>query len=103
MYMNWLMFLVDLVIGRQSHAQQTQAKGERKWFVHWYSSLYTGIPVIDPEFDPGHKSVLSHSFFLFQPVLVEHLTVYIHVCTQTVFIHVYLTRVPTGVAYAPAC
>ena len=29
--------------------------------------------VIDPEFDPGHKSVLSHSSFLFQPVLVEHL------------------------------
>ena len=25
----------------------------------WLSGLCTGIPVIDPEFDPGHKPVFS--------------------------------------------
>ena len=40
----------------------------------WLSGLCTGIPVIDPEFDPGHESVVSHSFFLFRPVLVDYLT-----------------------------
>ena len=27
----------------------------------WLSGLCTGIPVTDPEFDPGHESVLSLS------------------------------------------
>ena len=36
--------------------------------------LSTCIRVIDPEFNPVHKSVLSHSF---QPVLVDHVTVYL--------------------------
>ena len=38
------------------------------WFVHLQCQ------VVDPEFDPRHKSVFSHSFFLSRPVLVEHLT-----------------------------
>ena len=52
---------------------------ERLTFVWdlWLGGLCTGIQVIDPEFDPGHKSVLSQSFFLLRPVLVEHQTVYI--------------------------
>ena len=46
----------------------------------WYlrlSDLCTGIPVINLEFDPRHKSVLSLSLLLFQPVLVEHVTIYL--------------------------
>ena len=34
------------------------------------------IQVVDRKFDPGHKSVLSHSFILFRSVLVERLTIY---------------------------
>ena len=40
-----------------------------QWFVH--------ALVFHQEFSPRHKSVLSRSFFLFQSVLVEHLTAYL--------------------------
>ena len=42
----------------------------------WLIVLCTCLLVIGLEFDPGHKSVFSHSVFLFWPVLVEHLTLY---------------------------
>ena len=43
----------------------------------WYSC--TGPPHLayHPEFDPGHESVLPHSFLLIQLVFVEHLTAYL--------------------------
>ena len=43
----------------------------------WLSGLCTGIPVIDPGFNPGQKSVLSHFPSLFWPVLHEHITIYL--------------------------
>ena len=59
------MFLVDLVVDRQF--TNTGLSGLL------VSGLCACIQVIGLEFDPGHKSVLSHSFFLFRHVLVEHL------------------------------
>ena len=38
------------------------------------------VQVVDGKFDPGHKTVLSHSFILFRSVLVEHLTIYTFQC-----------------------
>ena len=49
--------------------------GRQTFWDLWLSGLCTGIPVTDPELDPGHKLVLSHFFFLFRPVLTEDLTI----------------------------
>ena len=57
-----LMFLVDLVVDRHkcTNHQATNPKSQI------------------PSSIPGLKSVLSHSFFLFSPVLVEHQTIYLY-------------------------
>ena len=61
--------------------------GRQTFWDLWLNGLCTGIPVIDPELDPGHKLVLSRFFFLFRPVLTEDLTIiYLeseNTCTHT--------------------
>ena len=58
---------VTLLRQEESHA------GETDFCVDlWLSALCISMPVIYSEFDPEYKSVLSHSFIFFQPVLVEH-------------------------------
>ena len=57
--------------------------------------LHTDIPVIDPEFDPRHKSILSHSRFL-AIFIGEHLTVYILPTVPEIPLHdVHVTRLST--------
>ena len=52
---------------------------QEKSHAEWISGLCIGIPVLDLEFDLRHKSVVSHSFFLYWPVF-DHSTVNTWVC-----------------------
>ena len=65
------------IIKDRLHIKRYKKKMRRLTFV-W--DLLVCALVIDPEFNPG--SVLSHSFFLFRPVLVEHLHVHVTVYLQ---------------------
>ena len=71
------MFLVDLVVDRQLDVQLTQAKKEKNWLM---SRIELGIYNLNTSVQTDRATNPSHSqFFLFQPVLVQHLTVFINV------------------------